>query len=142
MNSDSPTPIAHLCPLIVGVVVACGAGAAAGAFLASTDHPAAAWQPALLGAVPVAVGAALGVGVLLPASARTVRRMGMSVVAASAARLLTALAVMLAIFLVLRPPATPFFGAFVSGAAGCLIVETLWAAAALRRPVTSGATPA
>jgi hypothetical protein len=131
-------PIASAIALAPGLVVSVLVGGAAGIALAqvagwSASGPVTIAQSGTYGALSVALGAALGLALLWPASSRTARKFGLMVLASSTTRMLVSLMAGIIAFFVAKPQPYVFFTSLGAAFLLCLVVESLWATAAIRR---------
>ena len=90
-------------------------------------------QAAAWGAASVALGAIVGLLVVLPPSIRMPAKLGMGVLIASGARLLFMLGNALAVLLLLKPAGAALFSAVGIGGAWCIFLEAAWATRFLNR---------
>lgn len=153
-TDPSQRPIASAIPLAPGLIASVLVGGLVGVTLArlagwSAEGTASVTQSASYGALSVAIGAALGLALVWPASSRTSRKLGLMVLAASSARMMVSLMAGIILFFTARPQPYVFFVALGAAFLFCLVIESLWAMSAIRRaaagsthvrPVSSGPT--
>lgn len=138
-------PIASAIALAPGLAASVLVGGFAGIALAqvagwNTAGPATIPQSATYGALSVALGAALGLALVWPASSRTARKFGLMVLAASTTRMLISLLAGIITFFIAKPQPYVFFTSLGAAFLLCLVVESLWATAAIRRAAAAKPT--
>jgi hypothetical protein len=133
-HSALPRP-ASLGTLVALLIVAVGLSYAAGMRLGPVITPEAPGiqAGAMWGAASVALGALVGLVMVIPPSIRMPGRLGMGVLIASGARLLFMLGMAVVVLMLLKPAGGALFGAVGCGGVLCIIFEAAWATGYLRR---------
>lgn len=117
--------------MIVAVGVSYAAGLRVGPIIspeATGVEAGAAW-----GAASVALGALVGLVMVVPPSMRVPARLGMGVLIASGARLLFMLGMSVVVLVLLKPAGGALFGAVGCGGVVCIFFEAAWSTGYLRR---------
>jgi hypothetical protein len=136
----SPPPTHR--PSVLLLALGLGGTCVVSALGAAAIGRAAGWQPdgtlpsdvsAWLGAGSIAIGAAMGLLVLLAPAARTPQGFGLSVLIASAFLMLAGLGFGLGIFLIGNPQPRVFFAALLIAGLMSIVVETAWAVRTIQR---------
>ena len=112
-----------------GLAAAMAVGAAAVAIASVSFGEASA---AITGAGSAMIGCVLGALAMAAVGSRDAMSIATAVLAGSTARMLGSLAIVGGAFVLLSPPATVFWGAFLASALAALFAETLVAARALK----------
>jgi len=125
---------------VVSALLAAALGRAAGWQADGTmSSDASAW----LGAGSIAIGAAMGLLVMLAPAARTLQGFGASVLIASALRMLAGLTFGLGFYFIAGPQPRVFFAALLIAGLLSIVVETAWAVRTIHRMSSTrpGAAP-
>lgn len=139
-------PLAPIAGNALGLLAAVAAGAGVTFLLAgglgwrAVEGELTVRESIIAGSAAVLLGALCGMILLAPASARTPARFGLMVLASGTVRMMVSLACGVVIFFASPRPVHPyaFFGSLCASFLMCLIVETAWANAALRRGRRAG----
>jgi hypothetical protein len=118
--------------LAFACVLASPAGVVIARLIESEQGAVGTTRSAVMGVAPVALGALVGLLMLLPPGTRTIRRLATTVILAGSARMVVALITGVLLFFVLHPDAIPFWISLLAAALLCLAAEAVWGVLSLR----------
>lgn len=140
-QSDRFSPVPMVAAMLAAPAAAAGLALALAKGMAWTtgEHSWSAFQTVAAAAACWMVGGLLGVVVMAATTSLRSRRLAAGMIASSLTRAAIALIDALAVTLLVRPEMKIFWTAFLGAGLLCLVIETLWSMAVLKRSTSPAA---